>query len=462
MEFTNTGTTYELDKLTNFLPKQLTAWEAMWLHRYVLYGGARGPGKSYWLRWSLFTLHLYWFMKLGLRDVQTGLFCETYPELQDRQINKIDKEFPLEFGEVKSTLERGLGFHFHERWGGGTITLRNLDKPSKYQSAEFAAIAVDELTKIVKNTFDILRGSLRWPGVPRTVFLGATNPGGVGHLFVKDLWVDKNFAAFPELDQLKDEFAFIKALPKDNPYLPESYWDELNSLPPQLYKAWVEGNWDAFVGQVFTEWIRDRHVCKPFKIPSHWPKWRAIDWGYAAPFCCLWLAKNPDNGRQYVYREIYVKELTDKQQAVAIFENTPPEEQVQVTYADPSMWSRKNMEGKVTTTAQEYAQNGVSLAQADNDRLGGKRKVHRALANLPDGEPGLMVFENCVNLIRTLPALPYDEIVVEDVDTDAEDHGYDALRYGLTRMVDPKKELDKAQGGSGRPQHNLSGLSDVL
>jgi len=148
-----------------FLPKQWEAWDKIWLHRYVLYGGSRGPGKSYWLRRSLLSLHIYW-AAMGLRDVTTGLFCETYPELRDRQISKIKQEFPLWLGEVKSTQEAGLGFYIREDYGGGMIALRNLDDPSKYQSAEFAAIGVDELTKSTKQTFDILRGSLRWPGLP--------------------------------------------------------------------------------------------------------------------------------------------------------------------------------------------------------------------------------------------------------------------------------------------------------
>ena len=428
-----------VSELLNFLPKQQNAWELMFSHRYVLYGGARGPGKSYWLRWSLLSLHLYWFLEHGQRNVTTGLFCETYPELKDRQISKIRQEFPLWLGEVKSTQEGGLGFYIREEYGGGMIALRNLDKPEKYQSAEFAAIGVDELTKTTKSTFDYLRGSLRWPGVPRTHFLAATNPGGIGHLWVKSLWVDREYP--PELERAAKEFAFVKALPKDNPYLPEEYWEELRTLPPDLYRAWVEGDWDVFEGQAFPIWRRDKHVIQPKPLPEWWPRWRAVDWGYNQPFCCLWFCKDPDNGRVYVYRELYAAGLSDKQQALAILEATPPAEDIQATYADPSMWARRHMEDQVTSTADIYARYGVALTKANNDRLAGKRAVDRMLMDLPDGEPGLQVFENCRNLIRTLPALPYDETHVEDVDTDAEDHAYDALRYGLTRVL-PKKRSE--------------------
>src|SRR5690606_34283710 len=122
---------------------------------------------------------------------------ETYPELKDRQISKIQMEFPGWLGELKDTKADGFGFFLHEEFGGGAILLRNLDKPDKYQGAEFAAIAVDELTKTTYTTFNFLRGSLRWPGMTQTPFIAATNPGGIGHLWVKRLWIDGDFLPTP-------------------------------------------------------------------------------------------------------------------------------------------------------------------------------------------------------------------------------------------------------------------------
>jgi nitrate reductase beta subunit len=110
------------------------------------------------------------------------------------------------------------------------------------------------------------------------------------------------------------------------------------------------------------------------------------------------------------------------------------------------MWTKKNFEDKTFSTFDEYAAEGVPLTKADNDRMTGKRKVSTLLEDLDDGRPGLIVFSNCVNLIRTLPALPYDKTRVEDVDTAAEDHAYDGLRYGLTQIVPrPRKPKPKAE-----------------
>lgn len=456
----------DIADLTRFLPKQEQAFQAVMDKRFVLYGGARGPGKSYWLRWSLFALHASWMKHFAITNVTTGLFCDTYPELRDRQITKIKQEFPIGLGEIKSTQEEGLGFHIRPEWGGGMIALRNLDDPSKYKSAEFAAVGIDELTRLMvpdldeENTFDILRGSLRWPGIKSTKFLAATNPGDVGHAWVKKLWIDRNFPS--RLANLDAEFEFIKALPKDNPYLGEEYWNDLNSLPEPLYKAWVEGNWDVFAGMAFPGWNRDVHVEQARELPSWWTRWRCVDWGFHSPFACYWLAKDPDIGRIYVYRELYAKGLSDKQQARAIADNTSVDENVQLTFADPSMWAKRKMEEIATSSADIYAANGVPLTRGDNDRESGKRKVDRLLMRLPDGGPGIVIFDNCVNLIRTLPALPYDKLRTEDVDSDAEDHAYDALRYGLTSIYEPTKQKAEFQTYVRRPKGNLRSVNNLL
>lgn len=422
-------------ELTSFTPRQQAATEAMYTHRYILYGGARGGGKSRWLRWVLVEFLIDLFLERGIRGVRVMLACETYPDLRDRQITKFDIEFPAWLGSLKDTKENGLSFTLSDELGGGVIALRNLDDPSKYQSAEFAAIGVDELTKIPKETFDILRGSLRWPNVNHTVFIGATNPGGIGHAWVKGLWIDRAFP--PELAARAAEFVFIQSLPADNPYLPQSYWDELNSLPPTLRKAWVEGDWNVFSGMAFPGWSA-AHVVERFDIPAYWPRVCGIDWGYAKPFCCLWLAKDPDSGRHFIYRELYQAGLTDQQQARLIKEYTR-DEPVSFYFADPSMWQKKTQQ-IITSTADEYMKEGIPLTAADNDRLSGKRKVDRFLMPLPDGRPGLQVVAGCKNLLRTFPLLAYDEHQPEDIDTEQEDHAYDALRYVLTQITGKQKQ----------------------
>ena len=172
-------------------------------------------------------MYLYWLWDfLGLRNAQVGLFCEDYPSLLDRHISKIRFEFPPQLGTLREGTVRN--FTLAEQYGGGTLALRNLDDPSKYLSSEFAAIGVDELTKNDMQTFEFLRLRCRWPGVEHPKFAGATNPGGIGHVWVKDLWVDKDFSKYPHLASIKDLFGFVQARASNNPHLPASHWDKLD------------------------------------------------------------------------------------------------------------------------------------------------------------------------------------------------------------------------------------------
>lgn len=403
----------------------------------MLYGGSRGPGKSYWLRWQSIAMLVGWAEHYKIEGITAGLFCETFPTLKKRQLSKIEKEVPSYIGTVKDSKAHGLALHLTKALGGGILFLGNLDDASKYQSSEFAFIAVDELTKNPFSTFDELRGSMRFPGIPNPKFLGATNPGGIGHLWVKALFVDRDFSGHPQLQKIKHKFAFVRALPGDNPYLTEQYYEQvLGTLSEDLEQAWRYGSWTSFKGQVFKEWNPTIHICPPRNIPSHWIRRRGIDPGYTQPACVLWSATDPHTGRIYIYREAYGPGVTDEDMAKLI-KQASGTEVYQVSFADPALWQPKNMEGKVSSGADEFIAQGIAIVKGDNKRLNGKAKVHRVLAPLADGEPGLVVFETCRNLIRTLPALVYSEKAgqLEDVDTDGEDHAYDCLRYILTDLA---------------------------
>jgi phage terminase large subunit len=325
----------------------------------------------------------------------------------------------------------------------------------KYIGLEYDLIVIEERTTISGDRILRLKGSLRstknmndgrrW--IPRVY--STANPGGKGHLEFKETYI------IPWREGKEESTRFIPGTYRDNPYLNKEYIDYLESLKGDLGKAWRDGDWDIFEGQAFPAWNYDLHVVEPFEIPSHWVRRRGVDWGYNAPYCCLWGAFDPDTGRVIVYRETYHAGLTDRQQANQIAELTRPEELVRISFGDPSMWNKKTIEDTSTSTADEYSRHGVPLTKADNDRLSGKRKVDRMLQLLPDGKPGLQIFRTCSNLIRTFPALPYDDRHVEDVDTDAEDHAYDALRYLLSDV------RDKAEKPKPRQEHPLKKVKHI-
>jgi hypothetical protein len=185
-------------------------------------------------------------------------------------------------------------------------------------------------------------------------------------------------------------------------------------------------------GQAFPEFDRSVHVCAPFAIPEAWPKWRAVDYGYAVPYCCLWFARSP-SGRLYIYRETYGTRKTAREQAYEV-RLASSGEQYRFSVGDPAMWASQREGEKFQSVTDQYSEMGVPLTQASNDRLAGKALVHGGLDWAEGSPPTLQIFSTCTNLIRTLPMLPVDPHRPEDVDTLAEDHAYDCTRYGLGAM----------------------------
>lgn len=230
--------TVKFSALTKFFEKQQVALDATKKWKYVLFGGSVGSGKSYWIRWTTVYWLMKYYAKYGLKGVRAGVFCEDYPSLNDRHLTKIKFEFPEWLGTYNQSKHE---FTLAPEYGEGIIAFRNLDDPSKYLSVEFAVIAIDEINRNPKTTFDMLRSRHRWPGIKDVKFFAACNP--LGEAWVKNMWVKR---IFPKEESEEYEFVYVPALPTDNPHLDSSYYKALESLPDTQRKAYLEGNWDAF------------------------------------------------------------------------------------------------------------------------------------------------------------------------------------------------------------------------
>lgn len=225
-------------ELSGFFPKQMEALYATKRFKYTLFGGSVGSGKSRWIRWSCIYWLMHYYAKYKIPGIRAGLFCEDYPSLNDRHLTKIKFEFPDWLGTYNMSKHE---FTLAPEYGSGIIAFRNLDDPSKYLSVEFAVIAIDEVNRNPKSTFDMLRSRHRWPGIKDVKFFAGCNP--LGEAWVKNMWVKR---LFPKEEKEQYEFVFVPALPTDNPYLDQSYYTALESLPETQRLAYLEGNWDAF------------------------------------------------------------------------------------------------------------------------------------------------------------------------------------------------------------------------
>ena len=425
-------------ELCHLTEKQKEAFQALKQYKYLLYGGASWGGKSYFLRWGLAYLLLYWFETLNIRNIRVGMFCEDYPTLKDRQIDKIETEFPLWFGSYNKGDHE---FTLAPQYGSGKIAFRNLDNPSKYKSTDFAAVAIDELTRNKEDVFDILgKMRLKWLGIDEPRFLAATNPDGIGRGWVKKRWLDKIFTAEEQIEA--KHYYYIPATVYDNPHNSVSCIDQLKALPENLRKAYLDGNWDTFEGQFFTEFDRSIHVVKPFDInpilQSH-GGYIGLDYGFNPAFSgATWTAKL---GKQRIrYRELYEKKLTPIALADKIMEYTASQEvpYLQAIYYDPSMNSIHAGENPISKQMQDRFDEKhfwVKMIPAANDRHTRAYSMRENLRVYEDyvgrKTSDCLIFDTCPRYIETLAGLVHDKRDPEDVDTNGDDHLYDADTYGL-------------------------------
>lgn len=372
---------------------------------------------------------------------------KTYPELQENHINPIISILncyaPERDDRIASYNDAKKNITFPN---GSRILFRycsNDADAERFQGTEVDVLFIDEATHQSEERYKKLSACVR--GVnnyPKRIYL-TCNPGGEGHGWVKRLFVDRIY----EANENADDYLFIQSKVTDNKALMESnpdYIKQLESLPEDLRKAWLDGNWDIFVGQYFPEFRRDVHVIEPFPIPAEWRKWRAFDYGLDR-LACVWCAM--DSARNvYVYREVGESDLPISAAAKAMLDATGEEEEIYATYAPPDMWSRSQETGK--DKAFIFYEQGLTVTKASNDREAGWLAIKELLKVDKNGEARLKIFNTCRELIKCLPALQRDVKRPTDCATEPHDitHMPDALRYyaaSWARPQDPQENPKK-------------------
>jgi len=416
--------------------------------RDVLYGGAAGGGKSF----ALLADPLRYCHNPNHRGLLLRRTLDELTELIDKSRQLYTKAFPgAKFRESKST------WHFPS---GATIWFTYLDRDkdvTRFQGQAFNWIGIDEITQYpTPYVWDYLRSRLRAtdPELQNSLYMRCTaNPGGVGGWWVKKMYIDSRTenVAFPayDIDTMKPftwpnghEKAgqplfyrkFVPARLTDNPHLMADgqYEAMLRSLPEVERKRLLDGDWDVAEGAAFPEFSRARHVVEHFELPTNWPRIRAADYGYASPSAVLWGAIDWDDNI-WIYRELYAKHLTAEDLAAKILEVEQLDPLPHYTVLDSSCWNKTGMGPSIAETMMRC---GVRWTPSDRNRIQGKMEVHRRLADDPyTNEPRLRIFSSCQHTIKQLAGIPLSKTNSEDVDTKAEDHAYDALRYMvMTRM----------------------------
>jgi len=433
--------------------------------REVFYGGARGGGKTY----SLLIAPLRFVDKPTSRAL---LIRRSMPELRD-VIFQTQQIYPKVVPGAKFKTQENT-WHFPS---GARIEFgycENLQDVLRYQGQSYSWIGVDELPQYGSpDVWHFLRSSLRSADTSIPLHMRATgNPGNIGSRWVKELFIEPakpntRFAEKVEYElegkTLSTEITrkFIPASVWDNPYLTQdgSYIAMLASLPEVKRKQFLYGDWDVVEEGAFPDFNRATHVVEPFEVPHGWTRIRAADFGFSSHSAILWGAIDYDNNI-WIYRELYVNRLTADQLGRMIREVEEGDGRIQDAVLDSSCWARRGDRGP--SIAETLNAEGCRFRPSDRSpgsRVSGKIEIHKRLMVDEDtDEPGIRFFETCPNVIRQLASIPLDKRNPEDVDTHAEDHAYDALRYMVSsRPTNLRTAYENTPKTNWRPSDNRFG-----
>ncbi len=438
--------------------------------RQLFYGGAAGGGKSHSIRLEAIGLCL---QNPGLNAY---LFRRTLPELEDNHLKQL-RALPKAIGHYHETKKE---FQFIN---GSFLICGYAEREGdiwNFRGKEMHWVGVDEASLMTPIQLSVLRAWNRlggWkpaPGyehvLPRIVF--ASNPGGPSHSFLKQTFIDpcpaetafwdKTMADPDDPEDKGWSTMFIPAKIRDNPHLDKNYAGNLGGLPPEMAKAYREGDWDVVVGAALTSLSRSKHMIRRFDVPRHWTHFMSMDWGTAAPFSINWYAVAGETalvkgqkgwpdvfipaGAVIMIREWYGWtgeankgcRLSAPEVARGIKQREEEWDFPPMDYrvADSQMWAQTDG----PSPAERFSEEGVFLRQAKKDRKAGYSEILARLAGNPifmeNGEEGdspmFFIMEGCTQFWRTVPILTLDETDPDKgPDTKLEDHCYDSVIYAL-------------------------------
>lgn len=407
----------------------------------VLYGGAVGGGKTKALVAEAIRACVFY------PGIRVGAFRRSYPELKESLLAEL-----LTMSYAKSLGAAWNGSEYDLKFPNGSIIMfRYAETPTdatRRQGGQYQLLIFDERTLTPPDVCAFLESRLRSgrADIPVLGIRSGTNPGGIGHGAVKKKYIDatKNGTVITHDDRGRT-VRFIPSKLSDNPHLNPEYATDLKGLPEHLRRAFMTGDWNVFAGQVFQEWgTGEKFIVRPTTLPDSWKRYSGVDWGFTKPWAVVWGAVDED-GRLWIYREIYATQVGEAEQARRILAAEIPGEGISERFADDAMWATR---GDARPIADIYAENGVHLTKAGKgagSRVNGWQRIHTYMAEGPACAhhrvqglaacPMIHVFDTCEKFIETIPALPHAKTGdPEDVDTNADDHIADALRYMIVNM----------------------------
>jgi hypothetical protein len=417
------------------LPRQVEAMDAVdGPATYILFGGARGGAKSKAMR------EIAHAKAMAIPNLRMILLRRTYKELEDNHLMEMQVEAPT-LGAEYVPSQRILRYQT-----GSTLRFGHCETPADvthYLSSEYDYVFFDELVTFELQQFLLISTSARTrkPNLVPKVIAG-TNPGGPQSHWVRAMFVDQTFSSEDFPDYRPEDYTFIASKLEDNPYLDQQYEKKLLALPPELRRAYRDGDWDIFPGQYFPEWRKSTHISAEHRVyPPDVPRVLSLDWGFVKPGSCGWWALH--DGHAYREAEWQFTRTTafEVGKEIAARCKAAKLSRLQYLVYDTAMEIPGSDTGEPTieTIRRGLRAGGVGIATrpADKDRVNGWQRFRHWLGTAPDGTPWLQSSPTCRYFNRTIPALVSDETRPEDVDTDGEDHAADEARYFVMSRPTP-------------------------
>ena len=404
----------------------------------TLYGGAAGGGKSYG---QLIDALLYALKYPGSRQL---MLRNSFPELNRSLILVSVTLFPV------GVCSYNQSTHVWKLKNKSIVEfgyLENDGDVQQYQSAEYDVIRFDELTHFTEFQYTYMISRLRGANPFPKQMKSTTNPGSKGHVWVKKRFIDDAMPEVQHADETGRTFVFIPAKVQENKFLMDAdpgYVKRLEQLSETDRKALLDGDWDIFEGQYFTEFKRDIHVIDPFPIDPTWRRYITLDYGLDM-LAAYWIAVDTQQ-KAYVYKELYQSNLIISDAAKEI-KRINGDDVIRQKFAPPDLWNRRQETGK--SAAELFRAEGENLTIANNNRVQGWYNLKEWLKPYEDEQgiltANLVFFKNCVNIIRTLPQLQHDEIDPNDVADQPHEitHGPDAIRYFIAGRPRPNTPQQK-------------------
>lgn len=420
----------------------------------TFFGGAAGPGKTAALAAEAITQALrtpetfVYIFRLTLPEIMLSIHMELVRQMTPYN-NRVKSYNKINFNGSSHTWKFPNGSFIQYAYCQYDADMY------RYQSAEIHILLVDELTHFKQEWYDYFKTRVR-SGKPRNLrVMACSNPGNIGHGWVKKYFVDKGDQVIFTDPKNGRTRQFIKAIIDDHPdaHFRANYILTLESITnDRLREALRWGNWNTFEGQVFMEWDERIHVIN--RLPTWFDdrneevtilstslKFVGHDIGRRDPGAAHWVAVAPENDygvvHYYVYREFH-QQYKDARTWATEMKDVINDEPIEFIVLPHDAFAIGH--GAARSYASEFSDMDLPYVRANSlshgSRMHRQNLLHQLLQTSPDGTPYLQVLDTCPNLIRSLPDLSYSTTVREEIDPKADDHDYDSLTYALMVIDD--------------------------